>query len=255
LVSADLHYNQAHFAVKPGISCLLLLKQTGDGWAPVDETLPFIPLGADAKLVDSKTKDDPKEAIVELMAASMDDPTFRRALTYLLRDVTGRTVMNAVAKYKEDNDPRTASAVLSCLAFNQDTTVIPLIVAMEKNHLDADFCASSLGKYRNPDAIPLLNAALDDGGHYTRLNAISALNRIGDYTSIPYLMRAMLQDDPGQSVSWEAYVAVHRILGPTAGPHLGPAAFQAHRDAEIETLQNWLRDHADALDAPHDPGF
>ncbi len=240
------YYDQAKFAVNHGMKCILILKNGKDGYSPVDDTLPLIPLSAAASLTDFH--DDSKNVVIKLIKMSLNDVNLRRALTHLLRDMSGKAVMNAIARYKQDPDAHTRASSLECLAFNQDTNAIPLIVAVGKKNPDEDYAALAFQYYREPGAVPLLNAALDDGAYYTRLNAACALNRIGDQTSIPFLMRAAACSD--EVVAWQAYCSLHRIGGESAGTHLGPEAFWAHCAEEIDKLKTWLHDHPTALNAP-----
>ena len=88
--------------------------------------------------------------------------------------------------------------------------------------------------------MPLLNEALASGPKYCRVNAASALRRLADGSSVPFLMNAMMNDD---SVSFDAYVTLHRLIGPGVGVIATHDYFVAHRDAEIEVLRNWTAAH------------
>ena len=95
-----------------------------------------------------------------------------------------------------------------------------------------------------PNTPALLNPLLFIPDTPTRRAVADKLNRLGDRSSIPYLILAPQDPDPepsGGCVSYVAYKTLHRLI-PTLGPAEASGAFAASPEAAKQPIYHWWQD-------------
>ncbi len=115
-----------------------------------------------------------------------------------------------------------------------DRTCVPALIQQlgDYDFLVRYWCAKSLGKMREPSAVPdLVRMLHQDPQAYPRAGAALALGEIGDPAALPHLVRA-LQDDQAEV----RYYAV-QALGKSGHPMAGPAVMRLAGDPDPEVRQ------------------
>ncbi|MGI4791444.1 MAG: HEAT repeat domain-containing protein [Janthinobacterium lividum] len=95
-----------------------------------------------------------------------------------------------------------------------------------------------------PNTPALLNTLLFIPDTPTRRAVADKLARLGDKSSIPYLILALQDPDPqpsGGSVSYVAYKTLHRLI-PSLGTVRDSDSFTANHDAATQPIYDWWRD-------------
>lgn len=257
-VILSLYYNDEKLMINDGSQVLLVLKPNVSGQlAPLDPTLPMIPITQEA--VDSiQRTDDVQSQVLNLMLASAADPALRQTETYLLRNVVDPQVVAGLAPYLNDPNVETRSNVLYCMAENQQVSVIPRIAALEReiekrgNGTSADTVVT-LGDFTTPDAVPYLNPLLFEATYYTRLNTMFSLGKIADQTSAPYLILALRDPDPQKIIPSGAWGLLHRIVLALKRPPQDSDTFYRNREAETKILYDWWNDELNGKHIPNTP--
>ena len=230
------YYAQQKFEAGEGAMVLLLL--TADQ-VPVDARRPMIPVSREG--VKKLLAEGKKVDAVDVLLASMKDEALRLILADVLKTVEDARIAPVMRTYADDKNLRTREAVLQCMARNQDVEAIPRIAVlaaeMERTQ-HASGPVTALGEYHKAEALPYLNPLAVDGTDFLRMNALQALRPLADASSIPFLMKALEKDDAQQSVSYDAYWTLHRLV-PALGPTQNRAYFLKHRDAEVQALKQW----------------
>lgn len=185
----SIYYGESKADAEPGSQVLLLLKRDArNQWAPVDSTLPLIPLGKEPIPKNDDANSTVETRVVNLLLASLSDSDVRRANTYVLRSVIHPNIPKVLRLYADDPDFGIRDNVLYCLANHQQVEFIPHIALLEKMGRQTGrgtACVVGLAKFKTPEAVPYLNPLLFQTSKYTRINTMFALTRLADRTSIP----------------------------------------------------------------------
>ena len=243
---SSFYYGRTQFDLAAGSTMLLLLRRDGtEGLVPVDPLMPLIPLSPAMDplvLADGQTAKPSEPDALDFLLASLADQKLRPSLAYVLRAVKDKRCIAAMRPFADDNSIEVRVPVLQCLALNQDVTVIPKI-ASTVDDLEKQFggtgLTSALKEFKDPQAVPFLNTLVNSNSTYVRINAMTALRPIADETSVPFLMKALETDDDQHVVAYDAYYALHRIVGRSMSPALSVPQFNANRDSEIQKLKQW----------------
>lgn len=244
-------YGQAHLDVKAGDHVLLLL-QLGDTseLKPTIHSVPLVKIGKRQVLTRKLVDEDIQSAVVGLLLDSLADPTLRTANAFVLQGVVAPEVPAGLIKYINDPDLYTQSAVLGCLAVNQQVAVIPRIAKLvkEASKQDSgtgygDMVALPLLDFTTLAAVPYLNPLVVDQVYQLRLTSTMALRQLPDEKSIPYLVLALRDPDYQHVIPSSAWRLLHKIV-----PALGStfpkdnAFFLAHKDMETQFIYTWWSD-------------
>lgn len=251
VISIYYYYGESKVNAEPGSLVLLLLKRDAqEQWKPVDSTLPLIPLGTQGLASKSEQKNSGIETrVVHLLLASLADADVRRANTYLLRSVVHPDLVEGLLPYASDPDFGVRDSLLYSLATQQYVESIPQIALLEevgRQEGTGTSAVSALAKFKTPEAIPYLNPLLFQSSKYTRINAMFALSRLADRSSIPYFILALR--DPNEMVAYSAYLSLYRLL-PSLGVPGTRRLFETNRAGAIAPLLSWW---ADELAGIHD---
>ncbi len=244
-------YNFARLNLEEGSYALLMVNKGEDGiWHPIDPTLPLIPLSADivAREEIQKCQTNIADCVTIVLLQSLDDPTRRRAIAFLLQDVVDNNIAPAMERYIEDPDPITRGSILYCMVTNQQMHVIPNIARLEDSALERDNgteAVSSLGKFSTPSAVPYLNPLLWERSPFTRINASFSLRKLADRGTLPFLVLGLMDSDP--DVAYQAYYIFLR-LNPSLGRPVDLDYFEVHRDKLVIPLYDWWSNHMSAKD-------
>jgi len=106
-----------------------------------------------------------------------------------------------------------------------------------------------------PNTPALLNPLLFMPDTSTRRAVASKLARLGDKSSIPYLILALQDPDPQQNngnVSYVAYKILHRLI-PALGPAEANGAFAASPEAAKQPIYHWWQEELMGKHLPKQP--
>lgn len=206
--------------------------------APIDQSVP------------GKTAD----AVIQLFIDSLAESETRHGAAQMLTSIVSEKVAAVMRKYLNDPDDAMRSCAISCLATNQDVTVIPLIANWKFSdpNRSGNGLLTNLSKFKTPDAIPYLSELLlDKTSVYIPENAASALRQLPlDKSTVPYWMQVIHTPARGiGGVSYHAYYYMH-MLYPELGAPGNVTYYRDNRDAEIAKLDAWWADEQAGKHAP-----
>lgn len=240
----SLYYGGADLPIRSGNKLILFLQPMADGnLVPTDATVPFVPLTDEATASESYIG-SAEENVYSLMLSSCSDLNVRLANTYILRTVVNPLVVAKLFYYINDQNLYTRDNVLTCMATNQQVTAIPRIAAldmiMEAGGGGAQ-SAIAFNNYQTSEALPYLNTLIFSPAYYTRLNAMFAIDRLANRSSISYLMLAVRDPDRQGIIQQSAYGMLHQLI-PSLGEAYGSGYFALHRTKETLKLYAWWND-------------
>lgn len=251
------YYAYAQVNIHEGKDFLLMLTKTASGhYEPVDPTIPLIPV----EPTEIISKGDPIHLVLATMLTSLDDPAIRKANTFLVRETVDASLPGYVSPLIKNSDLTVVDNVLYCLVTNNHIEVIPLVEQLENKLYPTEETIGSsataltaVAHVTNPDAVKFINPLLDSPSQYARVDAMLAIRRIGDKSSIPYLIRVFDKPDPQDFLWYSAYVKIHRLV-PVLGYPKSEAYFDRHRESESKAIKDWYvlhhNDHLTALPKP-----
>lgn len=260
------YYDNVKFQIKQDAIVLLFLKADASGQLlPVDPTVPFIPLPEKALSIPvTESSASPESQVIALMLASLDAPAVRHADLFLLRNSVDDRIPKAVSPYLNDADLRIQDIALYCMLTNQQVQFIPHVAKLERKLFPEEGRIGSsamsllaLGNLKTPAAVPYLNPLLFEPCEYSRLNAMLALRKLANRTSIPYFMLALRDPDPQNYIPYGAYSMLHKLI-PGLGSHIDWQLFLIQRESASRPLYAWWKDEllgkhlkpSDAKDKP-----
>lgn len=198
---------------RTGDEVLLLLKRdkaTGQ-LSPAEPLIPLIPLSrhvSASRLTSalSATESDPLKMVENVLMASMDDPTFRQATTFILSGATGPNIVIGLSKYVNDPNLEVRANVLNAMLINQQVSCIPRVAVLE--HLLEDrgngTRTNAIGAFnaiQAPESVDYLNPLLWDSYSLVRNKAMQRISDLGNASSIPYLLLCTQDPDPTLKLS------------------------------------------------------
>lgn len=241
------YYGYANFHVEPNDIVLLMLTTDAKGQLrPVDANVPLIPVIKPDYDLSADASSSVQARVDRLMLFSLSDPIYRRANTFLLREVVDSQITAGLVEYLDDPDLRTRDNVLSCLAANQQVMVIPIIANLAKDpktHGMAHLSVAALQDYRTPAAIRYLNPLLIDSDYSVRLSAMFTEDHLVDRTSVPYLLLTMFEPDPQQIIPSSAFAMLCKLVPGVSLPDgMTDTYFHARVNDLAIPIYAWWRD-------------
>lgn len=187
--------------------------------------------------------------VLATMLQSLDNHEVRKSNLYIVRDTKNAIIPEYAIQYCKDGDTNIADSALYCMLNNGHIEVIPLISQLEnklypKEETTGSSAASltPLVEIEDTKAVPYINPLLDSPSPCARLDAMIALDRLADATSIPYLIRALEKPDPQHYVQYRAYRSLYRLI-PSLGAPMSDLDFQKNRNGEIDKIKSWYSAH------------
>lgn len=239
-----LYYGGAELPVKSGNKFILFFGIGDDKkLEPIDMTVPIVPVTENG-IASAVYSGDIEKDIFSLMIASCSDTKVRQSNTYLLQSVISPQIVSGLFPYIDDNNLNIRDNVLVCMATNQQVAAIPRIsilgTKMSAGGAGTE-SAVALRSFQDTQAVPYLNPLLFTQAYYVRLNAMFALDRLADHTSIPYFLMSLHDPDPQNIIPVSAYDMLHNIIPALGKPH--PDNYYAqHRTQETAKLYAWWTD-------------
>lgn len=253
------YYADVRYKLVEGDAALFMLKLNTQGQLePVDRLLPLIPLtsaNSPLNLPATAVAKPVPERVLDILLASLSDPTLRQVNTHLLRDMIGPEVVAGLAPYLNDPSLRVQDNVLYAMAVNQQVSVIPHISALAAKMAARGSYPQSvqaLTKFDTPEAVPYLNPLLFNLNYLVRFRANDTLYKISDRTSIPYLLIAMHDPQPGEAIAHTSYLRLMRLLNRWDAAK-NADNFWPRRAAEMRPLHAWWRDELSGKHAMQPP--
>lgn len=230
--------------VSQGDIVLLTLKRGSQGiFVAADSIRPLIVIHSHLSPKNTKEAELEPQAL-QLISSSLSSTALRGANTYILKDVVDSNVAQSLSKYLEDSNTFVKDNVLYGLASNQQVDVIPRIIQlaedMEKKNGSGTASLLALENITTLDAVPYLNPLLFHHNEYVRLNAMFALQRLANQTSIPYLLLALKDPDSQNVIASMAYQKLHELV-PALGIASNSKYFDEHRNEVIEEDYKWWK--------------
>ncbi len=247
-------YGENIFTVAKDDRVLLILKYDADGsLVPVNNLLPLIKLATN-QTFNSNQHTSTLLYLTSILLKSLSDPSVRLANLNAMRGVVDPQVVVGLIPYLNDPNMNVRGVVFECLATNQQVVVIPRLVELamqmeKRNRGMGDHVLIALREFKTTDAVPYLNPLTFSDNLYLRTQAVYAIYKIANNTSIPFLILALHDPDPTGNIPAAATIAMHRLV-----PALGPVPLQSHDDyiklkqSQTERIYQWW---ADELNRKH----
>jgi hypothetical protein len=230
---------------------LLLMKRDIDtGFPrPTDRQLSLILLsdasGAQTMLSETgASTGDPRKDVIRLLEASAAEPGRRQPDSYWLKDEFDDTIPKSLAPYIDDPNLETRANVLHAMLINQQAYCIPRAVSLE--HLGTDSGKrthtndiDAFDTLQSPDAVQYLNPLIWDSYVFIRSRAMQALARLGDASSIPYLVLAARDPDVYNRVGSQSAFRLRQLIPDLA---IGPADVSPAPIPTVAQIDAWWQD-------------
>jgi hypothetical protein len=233
-----LYYGGASFSIREGDHVLLLLRKgRSGGWEPVDSLVPLFKLGG------SSTQSSANSVLASALTSS--DAGVRRAAAYHLRSVIDPEIIASVRQRADDPDLETRDSILFCLGLNQQTdVVVPRVARLAELYWsrptkEVPACIITLEQLNSPKAVNLLNPLLFAESPFLRWSAMTALSRLADKSSIPYLMIALRDGDQRSYVSYQAYTILYRLAALPEREAIDLVYFDSHKGQLLKPIYDW----------------
>jgi len=249
------YYGDARLKIEPGDEFLLLLKRDAQNHlVPTDDTLPLIPLATNSPTASNQVVAQTESAaavqfrVLSSMLSGLTNPTIRQANVYLVHKTIDPQVVTGVAPYLDDTNVDIQDFVLYGLATNQQVSVIPRIVALDKKMGDDESPTSrsarslvALQHFNTPAALLYLNPLLFDTSRIIRINTILGIQNYSDRSSIPYLLLSLRDPDSHKFIVPLAAQLLSRLI-PQIERGKMDDALAGKRDEEVQHFFVWWRD-------------
>lgn len=243
------YYYDSKFTVPTGTCVLLLLKENEQSQlVPVDQTIPFVPLGSSGVFASAMKPVAPSRTeneVISVMLMTLDSPSTRKVNMHLLRSQVDNGISARITPYENDPDKDFRDDVLFCLIRNQQVQAIPLMAQLSASRFKETGGGASIGAFeylKAKEAVPYLNPLLSSVSPSIRQSAALALRRLADKTSLPYLFNGLEQSDPQGVTLYEEYATLHRLLS-RLGTTKSLPAFLDQREATLKATRSWWIKH------------
>jgi len=240
------NYGYSSFHVTSGSLVLLFLKRdTSGNLTPVEPQVPFVLVSNSSAQVPFDQTHSAVDYVLNCLFASTKDPLTQVPSIFFLSQFRDASVARELKPYENDSSLKLRDYALYAEILNQDVGAIPLAANLERELYPEEnttgssaTCLTALQQLNTFQATPYLNPLLFEVSEYTRINAVVALNRLADKTSIPYLILALQDPDPQQVIPHEAYGAIVRLVLPDQVEGVGD--YNAHKvDVNSAIYTGW----------------
>lgn len=136
----------------------------------------------------------PQPAVVEGLIEALRDGTNagrRNSATEALVRIGEGTIEPIIGVLGDESDPDVRLSLINLLGDLRDNhgfVVLQRVLDEEADVNLASAAATSLGRYRRPEALPVLTKALERDEPWLRFHVIEALGEIGDRTALPSIL-------------------------------------------------------------------
>ena len=231
------------FHMKIGDFLIAFLRKEKNSWVAQDPMRPFVPLfnNPDLTIIQGES---PLQQVESLIVPELKDENVQLMAADLLSYSVNPRVLVALAPYVEDPNLRLRDFVLTTFARNRQFGVINRI--RDLNRLTAPKRASprvvvELANFSGiQQAVPLLNPLLFEDEQYIRINALGALSRTKDASSIPFLLLTLYDSERQMMNAPKAYAIFSQVSG--AKLTVGAGNFAAHPEQAQKEAWTWWRD-------------
>lgn len=137
---------------------------------------------------------EPEEGVVERLIESLRDGSNagrRNSATEALVRIGESTIAPIVSVLSDETDPDVRLSLINLLGDlrnDQGFVTLQSLLRQESDVNLASAAATSLGRYRRPEALPALIEALERDEPWLRFHVIEALGEIGDRTALPAIL-------------------------------------------------------------------